>query len=358
MTGLVAALLAGAVPAGAAEPAFGQEVKIATDAWQAADAAVTVAQRELATATEEQAATAAAAAVAEAEREREQQRLLAAQAVLDAARHGVTEASGANSGEPEAEPVGERATDVPGVQPSGDEPGGGSTGGGLREVTERVTPAGGPAGDPERDERLAAAERVRDQAADAFAEQEAVYTAAAAASRQRADEAAAAATALERAEQQFEDRTAEHVATLASLRDLGWRAGVPGRHGLVWPVDGAPRSQFGARRHPIHGTVRLHAGVDVPGTTGQIIVAAAAGTVTFAGARSGYGFTVDIDHGGGRTTRYAHLSYIHVRTGARVEQSQRIAKLGSSGASTGPHLHWEVRDHDQPRDPLRSFPQG
>jgi murein DD-endopeptidase MepM/ murein hydrolase activator NlpD len=145
------------------------------------------------------------------------------------------------------------------------------------------------------------------------------------------------------------------TAALTGLQGLGWRAGVPGPHGLAWPIDGRPGSGFGPRLHPIHNVVRPHQGVDVGAPTGQPVVAAAAGVVAHAGPRGGYGITVIIDHGAGLSTLYAHLSALDVRQGQSVNQAQLIGRAGSTGQSTGPHLHFEVRDGGRPQDPMRYY---
>jgi murein DD-endopeptidase MepM/ murein hydrolase activator NlpD len=168
-------------------------------------------------------------------------------------------------------------------------------------------------------------------------------------------EVAPAAAVVEESRAALAARQADHDAALAAMRALGWRGGVLGRGGLIWPTDGPPGSRFGPRRHPISHRVRLHAGVDVPAPTGQPVVATTDGTVTRAGANGGYGFMVEIVHTHGRVTRYAHLSYISVRAGEQVAQGRRIGKVGSTGASTGPHLHFELWVHGKPRDPLAWF---
>jgi murein DD-endopeptidase MepM/ murein hydrolase activator NlpD len=142
------------------------------------------------------------------------------------------------------------------------------------------------------------------------------------------------------------------------------RAGLrPPEHVLAWggsgalqrPVDGILTSGFGWRVHPITGQRRFHAGVDLAVPTGTPVRAAAHGVVTAAGWRGGYGLAVVIDHGAGLTTLYAHLSEIGVPPGAHVTAGQVIGAVGSTGASTGPHLHFEVRVHGAPRDPLGSW---
>ncbi|MPZ88668.1 MAG: peptidoglycan DD-metalloendopeptidase family protein [Nitriliruptorales bacterium] len=131
----------------------------------------------------------------------------------------------------------------------------------------------------------------------------------------------------------------------------------PVQHGaLVWPAPGRTSSPFGTRTHPVTGQRRLHAGVDIAAATGTPIVAAAAGVVRAAGLRGGYGNLVVVDHGGGLETRYAHASAIAVAAGERVEAGRLLAWVGSTGLSTGPHLHFEVRVGGDPRDPLGFFP--
>ncbi len=111
-------------------------------------------------------------------------------------------------------------------------------------------------------------------------------------------------------------------------------------------------SAFGPRLHPIFGTVRMHNGLDLDGAAGEPIRAAADGEVVVAGWQDGYGFTVVIDHGNGLGTLYAHQSSIIVAKGEKVEMGDVIGLVGSTGWSTGPHLHWEVRVFGNPTDPL------
>ncbi len=119
------------------------------------------------------------------------------------------------------------------------------------------------------------------------------------------------------------------------------------------PLGGAAlSSMFGPRVHPIFGTVRMHNGVDFRGSTGTPIMAAGGGTVVYAGPRGGYGNTVVIDHGNSLATLYAHQSAVYVAVGATVTAGQVIGAVGSTGFSTGPHLHFEVRLGGTPVNPL------
>lgn len=122
----------------------------------------------------------------------------------------------------------------------------------------------------------------------------------------------------------------------------------------VWPVVGKLESGFGGRRNPFGGSsYEFHSGQDIDAATGDPVVAGASGTVSFVGWQNGYGQLVVIDHGGGLTTRYGHLSHIDVDQGQTVARSQFIGRVGSTGRSTGPHLHYEIRINDEPVNPLQ-----
>ncbi|MES2177697.1 MAG: M23 family metallopeptidase [Gemmatimonadota bacterium] len=120
------------------------------------------------------------------------------------------------------------------------------------------------------------------------------------------------------------------------------------------PVIGAIASRFSwGRKHPILGLVRPHLGVDVAAPYGTRITAPAAGRVTFVGYKLAYGQVVEMEHPGGITTRYAHCSLILVSEGDEVKRGQLIATVGSSGLTTGPHLHYEVKVNGRNVDPMR-----
>lgn len=110
-------------------------------------------------------------------------------------------------------------------------------------------------------------------------------------------------------------------------------------------------SGFGYRRDPINGRGAMHAGIDFKGAIGSPIYAAADGVVSYAGWESGYGQAIEITHGNGMLTRYAHLSRIGVKAGQKVAAGDTIGGLGSTGRSTGPHLHFEVRINDRAVNP-------
>jgi len=117
---------------------------------------------------------------------------------------------------------------------------------------------------------------------------------------------------------------------------------------LVRPIPGPIESGFGPRVHPITGKTRMHNGLDMHGNAGDPIRAAADGTVILAGLKGGYGKAVMIDHGGGMVTLYAHQSKLLVKAGQRVKAGEVIGLIGSTGLSTGPHLHFEVRINGSP----------
>ena len=126
---------------------------------------------------------------------------------------------------------------------------------------------------------------------------------------------------------------------------------------FAWPCPSSHyiTSSFGNRLHPILKTWKYHTGVDIGASSGKDILAAASGKVLMATTYGGYGNCVMIDHGGGIVTLYGHASRLCVSNGAVVKRGDVIAKVGSTGRSTGPHLHFEVRKDGAYVDPMSYF---
>ncbi len=149
--------------------------------------------------------------------------------------------------------------------------------------------------------------------------------------------------------------TSDTLSLLVALLEdqTGIRPDIPS----LWPVVGkrSISSSFGWRRSPLSLGNSYHRGIDIQGPYGKPIVAAANGRVTYAGRDPGYGNLVVVNHGSGIYTWYGHLSRIHVRKGVEVERGERIGALGSTGQTTGAHLHFEVRVNGVPVDPEQYF---
>jgi len=122
--------------------------------------------------------------------------------------------------------------------------------------------------------------------------------------------------------------------------------------GQFWPVEGIITGQYGKWRGARHHHGHVHVGVDIAAPFGTTVVAPMDGTVAFVGRKNGYGLTLVIDHGDGISTLYAHSSGILVTEGEAVKKGQPVSKIGLSGHSTGPHLHYEVRMEGKPVNPL------
>lgn len=166
-------------------------------------------------------------------------------------------------------------------------------------------------------------------------------------SRPSLDQLNAALGALEEQAERSGD-----VFTLAESRLLETRLRalmVPSSAPVVGPVG----SGFGFRSDPFTGRAALHTGLDFPADTGTPILAAAGGVVLSAEAHPAYGLTVELDHGNSLVTRYAHASKVHVKAGDLVRRGQAIAAVGSTGRSTGPHLHFEVLVQGVPQNPAK-----
>jgi murein DD-endopeptidase MepM/ murein hydrolase activator NlpD len=154
---------------------------------------------------------------------------------------------------------------------------------------------------------------------------------------------------LGRFEAQLSDREKQLdiLESLLSHRNLDEQTSLSGL-----PVEkGWISSHYGQRKDPFTGQPAMHKGIDVAGKEGSNIVAVAGGVVTYAGSQSGYGKMVEISHGDGYITLFAHNKQIMVEPGDVVRKSQTIALMGSSGRSTGAHVHYEVYKHGRPVDP-------
>ena len=121
----------------------------------------------------------------------------------------------------------------------------------------------------------------------------------------------------------------------------------------LWPVEGQITASFGERIDPFNGEGAFHSGVDISAVVGSPVIAPADGSVTFADFLGGYGRAIMVDHGHGITTRYGHLSSFAVTAGQFIHRGDTIGYVGSSGRSTGPHLHYEVRINDTPVNPYK-----
>lgn len=125
----------------------------------------------------------------------------------------------------------------------------------------------------------------------------------------------------------------------------------------MWAKLGKINNEFGFRRNPFGGrSYEFHAGMDIDGERGDTVMAPANGTVIKAGWQGGYGNMIEIDHGNGLTTRYGHLSKIEIQVGDSVTRGQLIGLVGSTGRSTGPHLHYELRLNDKTINPRLLLP--
>lgn len=156
---------------------------------------------------------------------------------------------------------------------------------------------------------------------------------------------------LEQALNELEEVSQQITSSLRAMEQtpIGRRmAKMQFKGGFMRPVPGRVSSSFGMRRHPILGRVKMHTGVDLASGYGTPIHAAASGVVVYSSYMRAYGNAVIINHGGGITTLYGHCSSLAVRTGQDVRQGQIIARVGSTGYSTGPHCHFEVRRHGSP----------
>ena len=157
-------------------------------------------------------------------------------------------------------------------------------------------------------------------------------------------------------DEEFANRIQHAAMSMDAMRSL---ADAAGKAPFAAPTSGTSRSSgFGVRFDPFTGRPAFHSGLDFAGPIMTPIYTTAPGVVSFTGVRSGYGNTIEIDHGDGFKTRYAHLAGIAVRIGQRVAVGQRIGAMGSTGRSTGPHLHYEVWVDGRPQNPDRFLRAG
>jgi len=154
-------------------------------------------------------------------------------------------------------------------------------------------------------------------------------------------------------EVEMSEEDAELVNDLRDLRAAANPAFIPN----MWAHMGKINNEFGFRRNPFGGrTYEFHGGMDIDGERGDIVVAPANGTVIKTGWQGGYGNMIELDHGNGLTSRYGHLSKIEIEQGDQIRRGQLIAFVGSTGRSTGPHLHYELRLNDKPINPRHFLP--
>lgn len=349
--------------------AAGQELAETTAMLPGAEYAVDVAEGKVAAAEAE-------AAQAQRQAESEREALKAAEAAYEAAAEAVESAREARASMFTATARGAELLTLDAVLASG-EPQRAVDGmtylefmmEGKNLAVEEVTLARRVASNAANDASLAEAAAVAAEAAaaDALAAAETRYTQAQAAElavRQlvgRHEAALAVAEdAKDRAQSEYDDLEAESKRLADQLRqadkDNDSGGGSSSGGGFVVPVDGWKSSDFGWRRHPIYGTSRLHGGTDFAAGTGAKIHAADSGKVVYAGWSSGYGQLTCISHGGGVSTCYAHQSAIWVSTGERVDRDEGIGAVGSTGDSTGPHLHFEVRVDGERVNPVGYLP--
>ncbi len=161
-----------------------------------------------------------------------------------------------------------------------------------------------------------------------------------------------------RLEKALDEMEAQSKALERVIAELQAKEGLPGRdRSMIWPVTGYwITSYYGWRHHPVLGYDRFHSGIDYAADYNVPIKAAESGKVIFAGVNGGYGNCVIVDHGGGISTLYAHCNKLLVKVGDIVVKGQQIALVGSTGLSTGPHLHFEVRVNGETTDPLKWLP--
>ncbi len=166
--------------------------------------------------------------------------------------------------------------------------------------------------------------------------------------KQREAEAARAAARAARAAARRAAQLAGQSTGPAAVPET--TTGAPSQ--LMWPVSGPITSPFGYRMHPVFHRMILHAGIDIAANSGTTVAAAAAGTVIIAGWGGNCGNMITLDHQGGLSTTYCHLSQIFVGNGQEIQRGQAIGAVGATGDATGPHLHFQVMQNGNPVDPM------
>lgn len=182
---------------------------------------------------------------------------------------------------------------------------------------------------------------------------------------ERAQEEKKVLNDLKKRREEYERRIAELERSSEELEALiqktvadATKSGTDGKGSgsLAWPLRGRITSNFGYRRHPVWGGKNFHTGLDIAAAYGTPIRAADSGTVIMSGWWNGYGKAVVINHGNNTTTVYGHMSRIYANKGKVIEKGQIIGLVGSTGYSTGPHLHFEVRKSGKPKNPISFLP--
>ena len=157
----------------------------------------------------------------------------------------------------------------------------------------------------------------------------------------------------------LKDRTTDLESQMRLLESVAvTRANIVRYTPTIWPVKGNISSHYGSRPDPFNGDAEMHLGLDISALYGSLVHAPADGIVVFAQRQAAYGNLVVLDHGNGLTTRHGHLSRFNVHVGQRIHKNDVIAFVGTTGRSTAPHLHYEVRLNDRPVNPRTYLPRS
>ena len=157
----------------------------------------------------------------------------------------------------------------------------------------------------------------------------------------------------------LKDRTAEMESQLTLLQQVAEKKATIRRiTPSIWPVKGSITSHYGNRADPFNGEAELHLGVDISALFGTQVHSPADGKIIYSQRKAAYGNLIIIDHGNGLTTRLGHLSRFNVKVGQKIRKNDVVGYVGTSGRSTAPHLHYEVRLNDRPINPRNYLPRG